>query len=202
MLTLHCTAPCYAVTTTHCVQRCKDGQSTFLYQGGTTQSNCFALCAADQKCNYVTYSTGDRWCFNSQYCNTTNPFAGGSKQSVRTWSKPSSLPGPGLETETEGAGAGAAAANPETTAPLFAGVRELASLSSPWFFQAVPTANASLYAGSWDTAFDPDGLGGPAGLRSAEKRADGYYCGAGCCSWSGPVWYVWHGMTHHYRTTL
>jgi hypothetical protein len=67
-------------------------------------------------------------------------------------------------------------------------VRELASLSSPWYFAAVPVGNASAYARSWLTAFDPEGLGGDYGLRTAEKRAPGYKCGAGCCVWSGSMW--------------
>eukprot|EP00729_Bicosta_minor_P001924 gene1924-58_t len=89
-----------------------------------------------------------------------------------------------------GAGAveGAASASASASAaPEFASVRELASLSSPWYFQAVPQANASFYGVSWDTAFDPDGLGAPYGLRTAEKRHPNYYCGNGCCSWSGPM---------------
>ena len=76
-----------------------------------------------------------------------------------------------------------------------AGVRELASLSSPWYFGAVPQENATAYAHSWDTAFDPDGLGAPFGLRTAEKRNPKYFCdkkrpggGGGCCNWSGPMW--------------
>lgn len=83
----------------------------------------------------------------------------------------------------------------------FARVRELASLSSPWYFGAVPNLNASEYAASWETAFDPDGLAGEYGLRTAERRSGGYFCdnkrpGAGphgresngCCKWSGPMW--------------
>ena len=121
------------------------------------------------------------WCFNSEYCNTTNTFAG--KGPTYTWTPP-----------PRRAAAAVAAAKAATT-PVgdptvageldFSGVRELASLSSPWFFGAIPKANATSYAGSWLTAFDPDGLGGPNGLRTAEKRHAGYYCGLGCCSWSG-----------------
>ena len=70
----------------------------------------------------------------------------------------------------------------------FAHVRELASLSSPWLFGVVPPADAAVYQESWRAAFDPDGLGGPNGLRTAEKRHPKYTCGAGCCDWSGPVW--------------
>jgi hypothetical protein len=68
-------------------------------------------------------------------------------------------------------------------------VRELASLSSPWYFNAVPISNATAYAPSWHTAFDADGLGGPHGLRTAEKRAKGYRGGGyGCCYWNGAYW--------------
>jgi len=74
-------------------------------------------------------------------------------------------------------------------------VRELASLSSPWYFGAVPKGNASYYGSSWNTAFDPEGLAGDYGLRTAERRHPKYFCdkprpgpGGGCCSWSGPMW--------------
>jgi len=50
------------------------------------------------------------------------------------------------------------AGNPQC---CFAGVRELASLTSPWYFGAVPLGNASAYADSWHTAFDPDGAPSP-----------------------------------------
>ena len=79
----------------------------------------------------------------------------------------------------------------------FAGVRELASLSSPWFFGAVPAASAGAYAASWEAAFDPLGFAAPFGLRTAERRAKGYSCDlprsqrywrAPCCYWSGPMW--------------
>ena len=104
---------------------------------------------------------------NAEYCNTTNPFGGGN-------------------------GNAAAVTLRRVTAPptdwTFAGVRELASLTSPWMFSVVPRGNASAYAGSWDTAFDMEGLGGPNGLRTAEKRHPGYYCDEGCCSWAGLVW--------------
>eukprot|EP01045_Picozoa_sp_COSAG04_P007067 COSAG04_NODE_360_length_15920_cov_50.432815_10_plen_104_part_00 len=80
-----------------------------------------------------------------------------------------------------------------STAEL-AGVRELASLSSPWYFSAVPKDNASAYASSWLTAFDPMGLAGDYGLRTAERRHPQYVCdkprpgpGGGCCTWSGPM---------------
>jgi hypothetical protein len=54
--------------------------------------------------------------------------------------------------------------------------------------KAVPQENASSYAASWLSAFDPEGLGGPFGLRTAEKRHPGYSCSAGCCSWAGHYW--------------
>lgn len=74
-------------------------------------------------------------------------------------------------------------------APPFAEVRELASLSSPWFHHAVDEADAAAYAASWETAFDSEGLGGAFGLRTAEARNPGYSPGgAGCCHWNGPMW--------------
>ena len=91
--------------------------------------------------------------------------------------------------------------NANNTACCFARVRELASLSSPWYFGAVPKQNASAYASSWNTAFDAEGLAGEFGLRTAERRHPGYFCdnsrpgrgphgrpSNGCCKWSGPMW--------------
>jgi hypothetical protein len=73
--------------------------------------------------------------------------------------------------------------------PGFSGVRELSSLSSPWYFGAVPADGASLFAASWDAAFDPEGLAGAFGLRTAEKRNPAYSCWPkDCCYWGGPVW--------------
>lgn len=117
--------------------------------------------------------------------------------------------------ETEPRRRAAAAA----TIPVsLAAVRELASLSSPWYFRAIPKQNASAYASSWNTgqsrfrssepmscfycirnsdmcllacwntAFDPEGLAGDYGLRTAERRHPQYFCdkprpgpGGGCC---------------------
>ena len=68
-------------------------------------------------------------------------------------------------------------------------MRELASLSSPWFHHAIAAADAPAFAASWEAAFDPQGLGGPLGLRTAEARHPGYDPGgSGCCHWNGPSW--------------
>ena len=80
----------------------------------------------------------------------------------------------------------------EPGAANFSGVRELGSLSSPWFFGAVPPAAAAAYAPAWAAAFDAQGFLGPFGLRTAEARHPEYKCPlpgcAGGCYWSGPVW--------------
>jgi len=75
----------------------------------------------------------------------------------------------------------------------FSGVREIGSLSSPWYFGAVPPESAGVYGASWGAAFDSNGgLLGPFGLRSAEARHPKYKCPlpgcSGGCYWSGPVW--------------
>jgi hypothetical protein len=74
----------------------------------------------------------------------------------------------------------------------FSGVRELGSLSSPWFFGAVPPDAAAAYGPGWAAAFDPQGFLGPFGLRTAEARHPEYKCPlpgcSGGCYWSGPVW--------------
>jgi hypothetical protein len=151
---------------------CNKGQSTFLFQGAASRSECEAKCLADARCNFVTSTgpTSNDWCMNAEYCNATNPFGGGGgSRTAATFQRTPAVPN-------------------TTGSWSFAGVRELASLTSPWLFSVVPRGNASAYARSWDTAFDPDGLGGPNGLRTAEKRHPGYFCDAGCCSWAGPVW--------------
>eukprot|EP01046_Picozoa_sp_COSAG06_P008097 COSAG06_NODE_406_length_16115_cov_38.420142_4_plen_594_part_00 len=155
---------------------CTDGGSTFLFSGSATVAECAAKCLADARCNFITCATGDR-CMNSEYCNTTGPWQN-TAETVRTYHKPS------LQLQA----AAPPSPPPPGPPPTMAGVRELASLSSPWFFQAVPQENASSYAASWLSAFDPEGLGGPFGLRTAEKRHPGYSCSAGCCSWAGHYW--------------
>lgn len=74
----------------------------------------------------------------------------------------------------------------------FAGVREIGSLSSPWYFGVIALENASFYAPSWDNAFDPEGFYAQFGLRSAELRHPKFKCPSpGCsggCYWSGPSW--------------
>jgi hypothetical protein len=149
---------------------CAKGQSTFLFNGPASQAECAAKCLADARCHFITSTgmTAADWCMNAEYCNSTNPFGGGAHIPAVTFER---TPPP-----------------PNTTSWTFAGVRELASLTSPWMFSVVPQGNASVYAHSWDTAFDLDGLGGPNGLRTAEKRHPDYFCDAGCCSWAGPVW--------------
>ena len=68
-------------------------------------------------------------------------------------------------------------------------MRELASLTSPWYFGAIPAGNASAYGAAWEQVFDPQGLGGAFGVRTAAARHAGYGCFAGgCCEWGGPVW--------------
>ena len=113
---------------------------------------------------------------NAQYCNATNAFAG-----AEAWTF-----------KREGSRALEAPVAPRVqkrAAPAFAGVRELASLSSPWLFGAVPADNASFFSASWAAAFDPQGLLGAAGLRTAELRHPRFSCPpSSCCWWSGPSW--------------
>ena len=147
-------------------------------------AQCFDLCKRNEKCKFVTFHAAakSQWCFNAEFCNRTNPFDGkltpAVEASTHTWQKYQAYNENGL-----------------SSAPALAGVRELASLSSPWYFSAIPRENASAYAGSWDAAFDANGLAAPFGLRTAEKRNPKYFCdkkrpgrGGGCCNWSGPMW--------------
>jgi hypothetical protein len=117
---------------------------------------------------------------NAQYCNTTNPF--GSSYAL-TYEREGGTVAPTLPLASP-----QPTPSPPTTLP-FSNTREEASLSSPWFFGAIKPSEAAMYADSWLTAFDPEGLGGPFGLRTAEYRSPGYYCNTGwCCAWSGSVW--------------
>ena len=65
---------------------CEDGRSTFLFEGALSQEACVLQCASTARCNFMTYGHG--WCHNSEYCNTTHPFAGGSASTVHTYAKP------------------------------------------------------------------------------------------------------------------
>ena len=198
---------------------CANGQSTFLFSGAAAAPDCAARCEADARCGFATVSPGaGPWCMNAQYCNTTNPFAGAEAWTFRltrsggSGGASSSGGGGGVGFGVGGggggaayhaardaspAGAGARATLPAARAaraapsapPAFAGVRELASLSSPWLFGAVDAANASLYASAWGAAFDVEGLLGPFGLRTAERRHPEFSCPpASCCWWRGPSW--------------
>ncbi len=147
---------------------CAGGHTKFLFEGALSEADCVAKCVAwpGGLCHYVTVSAAAGWCQVAQWCNTTNPFAGDPRAATFVQTP-------------------AAAAPP----PPFSGVRELASLTSPWLFGAVPPETASVYGASWESAFDPQGLGGAYGLRTAEARAPGYSCELGsCCWWRGPVW--------------
>ena len=159
--------------------------ATLLFQGFELRGGCTKRCIANADCRFMTFNDANDWCTLTQYCNSTLPLNGLGFPSI--WEKPAS--------DSVGGKKGDRAAvtlqlKPGAQGPgwSFAGVRELASLTSPWLFSAVPHVNASAYAHSWDTAFDPEGLGGPNGLRTAEKRHPDYFCDAGCCSWAGPVW--------------
>eukprot|EP00911_Craspedida_sp_UC1_P002994 UC1_evm4s2186 len=191
--------------------KCVDGHSTFLYQGPRSFTDCETLCVSNAKCKYMTHAAqpgrGAGWCFNAEYCNTTNPFQGAPPQAVQTYAYKHLAVGKERRRTRGGGGGGrgsitahgsdsdSAFAKVDVDPLPFANVRELASLTSPWFFQAVPDENASMYGSAWETAFDPDGLMAPAGLRTAERRHPGYFCdlkrpgsGNGCCKWSGPMW--------------
>lgn len=139
---------------------------------------------------------------NAQFCNATNPFKVRTEETLTTRAPPSRMPhapavsdqGAPAYTFVKDASTDRCSASsppyPEAfPAPPFAEVRELASLSSPWFHHAVDEADAAAYAASWETAFDSEGLGGAFGLRTAEARNPGYSPGgAGCCHWNGPMW--------------
>ena len=152
---------------------CAGGHSRFLYEGPDAQAACLARCTSAPlagRCHFATVQAAPAapWCQIAQYCNATSPWSGGAS-SVTVY----------------------AYAPPPPRAPLrqLADVRELASLTSPWYFGALPAANASAYGGAWEQVFDTQGLGGAHGVRTAEARHAGYGCFAGgCCEWGGPVW--------------
>ena len=156
---------------------CHNGHSTFLYEGPLNTDDCVAKCNSfgSNICHFVTTEPNDPWCQVAQYCNTTNPFAGGTAYTfIRNSTTTTTTT---IDKEIN------------LSTPSFAQVRELASLSSPWYFDAVPHSNASFYADSWNTLFDPEGLLGTYGLRTAEARHPQYNCHrASCCWWDGPSW--------------
>lgn len=67
--------------------------------------------------------------------------------------------------------------------------RELQGLSSPWYFEAVPSTNASRYAKGWARLFASDGLAARWGPRTAERGDRCYnYTTPHECPWNGPSW--------------
>lgn len=174
---------------------CVDGHSRFLWEGAAVPSACASRCDAypGGACHFITVSSSG-WCQNAQWCNATNSFAGGSawtfernagEQDDRQSAPEIVWQGYAPRGDARGDRHGAPA-----PLPAFAGVRELASLTSPWLFGAVRGVTAmAQFADSWNAVFDPEGLGGPRGLRTAEARHPSYRCGeVGCCEWAGPVW--------------
>jgi hypothetical protein len=188
---------------------CANGQSTFLFSGSADAAACAARCMADARCGFATVSPGaGPWCMNAEFCNATNPFAGAEAWTFKLARRDPVLAGvPSMASADAHAAANsgarfmpaaqdaqimpAAASAPLPAQPpaAFAGVRELASLSSPWLFGAVPAANASRYASAWGAAFDAEGLLGRFGLRTAERRHPEFSCPpSSCCWWRGPSW--------------
>jgi len=116
--------------------------------------------------NYDDYAS--QWCFNAQYCNKTNPYgyhkpSPASKAAVHTWSKPKGLPlqlaaapqlkpkpMPDFDSEHNRGWQGAdrpAQQQPQLqpgAAPALAGVRELGSLTSPWYTRSYPCQRPSI----------------------------------------------------------
>ena len=67
--------------------------------------------------------------------------------------------------------------------------RELAGLSSPWYFGVVPPERADAYLPSWARLFLPEGFAARWGPRTAERADRCYnYATSHECSWNGPSW--------------
>ena len=151
---------------------CVGGQSRFLWEGAATVDECTTRCDVFSGgiCHFVTVSQSG-WCQVVEFCNSTSRFEGGP---AWTFSRP------GVHSPLR----------MSPTLPTFAGVRELASLSSPWLFGVIQgPAAAAQFASSWEVVFDTDGFLGPFGLRTAEHRHPKFACHpTGCCAWGGPVW--------------
>jgi hypothetical protein len=174
--------------------------TTFLFQGFDRRAGCINRCLANTNCHFMIFNDVMDWCQLQQECSSVIPHYG--LGTPLTWQRPAADSadatsifghdgqggGSSDQNENENRNKNRSESDGSGSGWTFAGVRELASLTSPWMFSVVPRGNASAYAKSWDSAFDPNGLGGPHGLRTAEKRHPGYYCDAGCCSWAGPVW--------------
>ena len=71
-------------------------------------------------------------------------------------------------------------------------VRELMGLSSPWYFQAVPSddaAEAAKYAKAFEQLDDPAGFGARWGPRTTERRHTCYnFSNHAQCNWNGGSW--------------
>ena len=107
---------------------CAGGHSRFLYEGPDAQAQCLAHCTSGPlagRCHFVTVqaSPAAPWCQVAQYCNATSPWSGGAS-TVTTY-----------------------AYSPPPPLRQLADVRELASLTSPWYFGAIPAGSAEAYGG-------------------------------------------------------
>eukprot|EP00041_Stephanoeca_diplocostata_P026632 m.721151 g.721151 ORF g.721151 m.721151 type:complete len:301 (-) comp23012_c0_seq13:106-1008(-) len=68
---------------------CANGHSTFLFEGSATRDVCVSKCLTNRRCAFVTFDDMGNWCFNAEFCNTTNPFAGPDPlHTVYTWKRP------------------------------------------------------------------------------------------------------------------
>ena len=70
-------------------------------------------------------------------------------------------------------------------------VRELMGLSSPWYFNAVPSSDqseAARYAAAFEHLEDPAGFGAKWGPRTTERRSICYnFSNSAQCNWNGGV---------------
>jgi hypothetical protein len=167
---------------------CVGGHTRFLFEGALGWQGCAEKCTSwpGGLCHFITLGNGGSWCQVAEFCNATNPFAG--DPSAATLAR-TAAPAAAAAAAASAAATRAPRREEQAAAAVFSGVRELASLTSPWLFGAVPRGNASAYGASWEAAFDAAGFAAPFGLRTAEARAVGYSCELGsCCWWRGPVW--------------
>ena len=68
-------------------------------------------------------------------------------------------------------------------------VRELAGLTSPWYFNAVPRADVARYAEAWRQLRDPRGFGARWGPTTTERRHECFnFTNRAQCNWNGPTW--------------
>jgi hypothetical protein len=177
-------------------EACVGGHSKFLFEGSVDAKTCFAKCESESRCGFVTIHHPN-YCMVEEFCNKTNPFAGGGGTDTITYAykTPSST---SKAPVCPGNGTAHWPTNETVT------VRELLGYM-PFYFSlpndSMPANGASgqlIGAGApfakfgapmWPRLFDANFFAAKWGLTTAERHAPCYnfsWTHADC--WNGPSW--------------